>query len=145
MHSLVCWVFLAVAATILNCPGAVAADPGAKELAKLQGDWTAEVDTDSGKKKATMTVTAKKIRFDRPDGLEWYEGTFEINVQTKPKRISVTIKDCPIEQFKNQTVEGIYSLDQRTWTICATAPGSPNGPSGFDDEKARKIEFKKAK
>ena len=114
-----------------------------KELEKLQGDWTAQVETDQGGKTATMTVTGKKIRFDGPTGKEWYEGTFDIDETTKPKRISVLIEDCAIEQFKKQTVEGIYRLEGKTWTIAATAPGSPEGPSGFDDEKASTIEFEK--
>jgi uncharacterized protein (TIGR03067 family) len=131
---------LMVLGPLLSAPTTLAAE---KELEKLQGDWTAQVETDQGEKKATMTVTGKKIRFDGPDGKEWYEGTFDIDATTKPKRISVLIEDCPIDQFKKQTVEGIYRLDGKTWTIAATAPGSPEGPSGFDDEKARTIEFKK--
>ncbi|QEG00215.1 hypothetical protein Mal15_42850 [Stieleria maiorica] len=130
-----------VATLILTSPACAAES----DMERLQGDWTAEVETDSGKKKATLTVAGKKIRFDGPDGREWYEGTFDIDEEAKPKRISVLINDCPIDEFKKQTVEGIYTLDADRWTVCATAPGAPEGPSGFDDEKARTIVFKKAK
>ncbi|PAY21044.1 hypothetical protein CKO51_03110 [Rhodopirellula sp. SM50] len=133
---------LFLVATVIFSPDAGAAD---KELEKLQGDWTAEVETENGKKKATLNVDGKKIRFDGPEGKEWYEGTFEIDANAKPKRISVRIEDCPIEQLKKLIVEGIYTLEDDTWTICATAPGAPEGPSGFDDEKARTIVFKKEK
>ncbi|WP_182871095.1 TIGR03067 domain-containing protein [Stieleria mannarensis] len=126
-------------ALILTSPARAAES----DMERLQGDWTAEVETDNGKKKATLTVAGKKIRFDGPDGREWYEGTFVIDDKAKPKRISVLIKDCPIDEFKKQTVEGIYTLEGDTWTVCATAPGAPEGPSGFDDEKARTIVFKK--
>ncbi|QDV42452.1 hypothetical protein Enr13x_22990 [Stieleria neptunia] len=129
-------------AALISSPDAGAADKG---LEALQGNWTAEVETENGKKKATLRVDGKKIRFDGPEGKEWYEGTFEIDANAKPKRISVRIEDCPIEQFKKQIAEGIYTLDEDTWTVCATAPGAPEGPSGFDDEKARTIEFKKEK
>ena len=44
--------------------------------------------------------------------------------------------------FADQTVEGIYTLEDKTWTICATAPGAPEGPAGFDDERARTLELK---
>jgi uncharacterized protein (TIGR03067 family) len=119
--------------------------PADKDLEKMQGDWTAKVETDTGEKDARLTVEGRKIRFDGPDGKEWYEGTFEIDSAAKPKRISVLIEDCPIEGFKKQTVEGIYTLDDKTWTIAATAPGAPEGPSGFDDENARTLELKRAK
>ncbi|QDV83345.1 TIGR03067 domain-containing protein [Planctomycetes bacterium TBK1r] len=135
-------IVLFLIATVVFSPDARAAD---KNLEKLQGDWTAEIDTENGKKKATLSVDGKKIRFDGPEGKEWYEGTFEIDANAKPKRISVRIEDCPIEQLKKQIVEGIYTLEDDTWTICATAPGAPEGPSGFDDENARTIEFKKGK
>jgi len=116
--------------------------PADKDLEKLQGDWTAKVETDDGVKKATLVVKGKKIRFDGPDGNEWYEGTFELDSNAKPKRISVLIEDCPFDALKKQTVEGIYTLEGKTWTIVATAPGAPDGPSGFDDEKARTLELK---
>ncbi len=133
---------LCLAVALISTPPACAAE---SDLERLQGDWTAEVETDGGKKKATLTVAGKKIRFDGPDGQEWYEGTFVVDEKAKPKRISVRIEDCPIEQFKKQIAEGIYTLEDDTWTICATAPGAPEGPSGFDDEKARTIEFRKEK
>ncbi len=113
------------------------------DLKQLQGEWTAKVQTDDGEKEATVSITGKKIRFAGPNGQEWYEGTFEIDADAKPKRISVLIIDCPYEQFKKQTSEGIYTLDDKTFTICATAPGAPEGPSGWDDEKARTLECKK--
>lgn len=125
---------------------AISAAPATdKDLEKMQGNWTAKIQTDNGEKTATMTVEGKKVRFDGPDGKEWYEGTIEIDSNAKPKRISVLIEDCPIEQFKKQTVEGIFMLDGKTWTIAATAPGAPEGPAGFDDPKARSFEFKKTK
>lgn len=118
----------------------MAADP---DLEKLQGDWVAKVQTEDGEKKATLSIEGKKLRFDGPGGQEWYEGTFDIDSTVKPKRLTVLIEDCPIEQFKKQTVEGIYVLEGKKWTVCATAPGSPEGPSGFDDDKARTLEFVK--
>ena len=133
---------LVLSFTLIPVNGVKAAD---KELEKMQGNWTAEVETDEGKKKASLSVEGKKIRFDGPDGQEWYEGTFEIDASAKPKRMSVLIEDCPFEQFKKQTVEAIYTLENDTWTICATAPGAPEGPSGFDDEKTRTLELKKDK
>lgn len=133
---------LIVFTTFLPTSTAAAAD---KELEKMQGDWVTKVQTEDGEKTAKMSVDGKKIRFDTVDGQEWYEGTFEFDAAAKPNRISVLIKDCPFEQFKNKTSEGIYRLQDKTWTIAATAPGAPEGPSGFDDEKARTLVFKRAK
>lgn len=142
MHFTTFLLCLITLGTLVPQSAAPAAD---QDLKKMQGEWTAKIQAGGVEKKATMTVQGKEIRFDGPDGKEWYEGILEIDSKAKPKRISVRIKDCPIEQFKKQTVEGIYRLDEKTWTITATAPGAPEGPSGFDDPKARSFEFSRTK
>ena len=132
--------FIALIGCLTAPSGLFAAD---SDLERVQGEWKTTMETPDGDQEASMTVEGKKLHFEGPKPLGSMEVTFELDWNVKPKRMSMVIESCDVDEMKGLSIEGIYVLEKKTWIICATAPGSPEGPSGFDDEKAQTIEFKK--
>lgn len=115
------------------------------DLERVQGDWRTKMETPDGVVDATMTVEGRKLRFDGPVPLGSIAGSFELDEKSRPKRMTIEIEDADVKEWKGLSVQAIYTLEEKSWTICATAPGSPDGPKGFDDDKARTIDLKRLK
>ncbi len=110
----------------------------AKELKKLAGTWTIVSAEKSGEKPPAgeldgvrVIIAGNKIAFKKDDKLDGEEGTFKLDLATKPKQIDLMGKD--------KLLQGIYELSGDTLKICASAPGearptkfaSPEGSKTF--------------
>jgi uncharacterized protein (TIGR03067 family) len=120
--------FLAVVAFAVG--GAIGGD-GKNDQAKLQGNWTNEV---QGKKhemkfsKDTFTLT-----FADGEKKAHVKGTFKIDAAKKPKHIDMMITEGegPGEKFKGMTAHAIFELDGDTLKWCANQPGKDERPTEF--------------
>ena len=98
-----------------------------KDLDKLQGRWTAEVDG----KKAELKFTKDNFALTVGDGNKefTYKGTIKIDPSKKPKHMDLTITEG--ERHKGETSHAIYELDDDTLKWCAGEPGKADRPSEF--------------
>lgn len=112
----------------------------ASDEKKIQGNWSGSKDD----AKLDVSIEGNRISFNSSTG-EWYKGTYSIDSTTVPKQITVTIEDCPFEEFKGQVSLGIYILDGDRLSISACRPGDPTQPTGFDDPRSRSLEITRKK
>jgi uncharacterized protein (TIGR03067 family) len=128
-----CAMFAAGASVLLCLAGAGPDDEATKaELMKFEGTWTIESMERDGVK--AMPTEYKPFRLILK-GNEWTlneqpgssTGTFAVDVSKKPKTIDLMYGDGP---FKGKTMNGIYTLEGDTYTLCIGRPGKPR-PTEF--------------
>ena len=107
---------------------------------KFQGNWSGSKDD----AKVEVSINGNRISFNSSTG-EWYKGTYSTDDTTVPKQITMTIEDCPFEEFKGQVSLGIYVLDGDSLSITACRPGDPTPPTGFDDPRSKSLEITRKK
>ena len=114
------------------------------DLKRMEGTWIGVVVGEEEEGKVTMTIERDRVEFQGSNPQEWYKGEIELGGDDeKLKKLYATIKECPIKELIDKVCKGIYKLDDDTLTISATAPGSDDGPKGFDDRNCRTIQLKR--
>jgi uncharacterized protein (TIGR03067 family) len=123
-----------IAALVLLLAAALAAqDPAAKEMARLQGEWSMVSGEASGMSMpADMVKTGKRVAKDGEttitmDGRVYFKAKFKIDPTKKPKTIDYAMTEGPT---KGKTHLGIYELDGDTVKFCFAAPGKDR-PTDF--------------
>jgi uncharacterized protein (TIGR03067 family) len=95
-----------------------------KELDKLQGKWTIISQERDGKAvaaepEATVTVTGDKFTTKAGDKTV-RAGTLKLDPTKKPSAIDVTYTEG---SMKDQTLQGVYTLEDGSWRILYSLPG----------------------
>lgn len=111
---------------------------GGSASAAVQGSWQ----TTPGQPGASLVLKGNNLEFHSANGQEWYKGTFTLQDDTSPKRMTVLISDCPAPQYVGKTANAIYEVNDGTLTIASFEPGSPKIPAGFNDPGISKLTFK---
>ena len=120
------------------------ADGSAEALKALQGTWTGVEAGKEDKGKCTLKIDGKAVHFQGWSKQEWYKGSIKLVVDKKPYQMHGTITDCPEPDFVGKTSLAIYKIKKGTLTLVGRRPGDPEGPTGFDDKKARRFVLEKA-
>ena len=116
---------------LVATPGAQ--DPTAKEMARLEGEWSMVSGEASGQSMpAEMVKTGKRVAKDGETtvtlgGRVYFKAKFKIDPSKKPKSIDYTMTEGPT---KGKTHLGIYELDGDTVKFCFAAPGKER-PTDF--------------
>lgn len=108
------------------------------DSAAVQGKWQST----PGQPGATLELKGNNLEFHTANGQEWYQGTFTLQEDVSPKRMTVTIKDCPMPKYVGKTANAIYEVNNGTLTIAAFEPGNPNTPATFTDQGVSRLSFK---
>jgi len=98
--------------------------------ASLQGTWKSPV-ARGDQQPNTLVLQGNTLDFHAGNGQEWYKGTFVLQDDTNPKRMIVTITDCPLPQYVGKTANAIYEVNNGTLVIAANEPGNPATPARF--------------
>jgi uncharacterized protein (TIGR03067 family) len=102
-----------------------AADAAKKEYEKFQGTWRFVSIEIEGEKTPEASFKGSRLiihgrDFQVNEGGVTFGGTFDLNVDTKPKRIDIRFTSGP---EKGQTLVGIYELDGDTYRVCMSMTG----------------------
>lgn len=110
----------------------------AAELAALKGDWRTVSLENDGQAGEVTAAASLRIRDNKvillQDGKELdAEFTLKLETTTDPKLIDVTTPD-------GQTLEGIYKLEDKRWTICIRGDADiKDRPATFESKPGTKI------
>jgi uncharacterized protein (TIGR03067 family) len=118
---------------LLLCTALAAPDPAAKEMARLEGEWSMVSGEASGQSMPPeMVKTGKRVAKEGETtvtigGQVYFKAKFKIDPTKKPKSIDYTMTEGPT---KGKTHLGIYELDGDTVKFCFAAPGKDR-PTDF--------------
>jgi uncharacterized protein (TIGR03067 family) len=120
--------------------------PLAVELQRLQGTWQGFM---VGQESAiiTITIATNSLHFHR-DAKFWFKTTFTQPVDTDPKQLHATIKDCATEQESSvgKVVVALYKIEDGTLTLVALGDDGEETPKSFEaaeDTKLPRYELRK--
>ena len=96
----------------------------------LEGTWTGtEVDFASGS--WTLVLTATTVDAQSSSDGESYKASYTADTSVDPKRILLTITDCPLADFVGKPSNGIYKIEGTTMTLASNIPGDTTFPTDF--------------
>lgn len=113
------------------------------DLAALQGTWQGHATSGDTESLWSLVVSNKSLVLRSSDTNVWYETTFVLHEDTKPKQLLATITGCPDPKYIGKVGNAIYKIEGPTLTMAGYEPGKTNFPSGFDDPDALVVTFKK--
>jgi uncharacterized protein (TIGR03067 family) len=111
------------------------AQPAEEAQKKLQGTWSATKAERDGKGADDvvghrLSFAGNRFQIRSKDGKLLYEGTFRVELSTKPAAIDFEHTEGSL---KGKTWKGIYALDGDTLTICDNAQNLDKGrPAAFE-------------
>lgn len=122
---------LTVGMVALGLAAAAADDTERDELARLNGTWKGVSVVADGRdlpkveaEAMVLKVAGEKYTLKTID--QQIEGTHKLDPAAKPKRIDATRTKGP---DAGQTMLGIYTLTDDTFTVCFAAPGKTERPT----------------
>ena len=134
-------VTVALGLAVIGCRKS--ADSVPSDMADLQGTWVGNEAGEQGNK-CKLIIQGDTLEFHGPNPQEWYKGTFVLDEQTQPKTIDVHIRECGLSKYLDKVAKAIYSIEQNTFTLAGSEPGSQTRPAAFGPD-VRTFVFTKQK
>jgi uncharacterized protein (TIGR03067 family) len=100
-----------------------------KDKAALKGKWEPTASESGGNKDDESEYKQYRVIFDgdhftiTKSGDAHMKGTFKLDVAQTPKRIDMTIEECPDGDLKGKSLLGIYELKDDELKWCFVPPG----------------------
>ena len=103
----------------------------------ITGVWKG---TEVGRDKApwTFTVTAKAMVVTAGD-MELYEGTYTINPETNPMRLTAMITSSNMKEYIGKASNAVFKLEGNTLTLAANEPGDADFPRDFSSGVSARV------
>ena len=110
-----------------------ASQPIAIELQRLQGTWEGVMVGDKSNDKYIITITGNSFHFHR-DSNFWFATTITLRVDTDPRQLHATIKDCARGQENSvgKVVVAIFKIEDGSLTLAARGDGGEETPKSFE-------------